>query len=95
MQGNGRAGDRATPPVGQPTAAHAGVKTVNTLTMGELRGGRSIRDAVKGIRFTGVTGDRTCFNAARDAQLPGFVIEIKNLTWNLYDQHPADPCPEG
>jgi hypothetical protein len=48
---------------------------------------------MKGIRFTGVTGDDTCFNAARDAQLPGFVIEIASLKWNLFDQHPADPCP--
>ena len=53
----------------------------------------AIRDAMKGIRFTGVTGDNTCFNAQRDAQLPGFVIEIKDLKWTLFDQHPADPCP--
>lgn len=53
----------------------------------------ALRDAMKGIRFTGVTGDGTCFNAARDAQLPGFIIEISNLQWNLFDQHPADPCP--
>ncbi len=53
----------------------------------------ALRDAMKGIRFTGVTGDDTCFNAARDAQLPGFIIEINNLQWNLFDQHPADPCP--
>jgi branched-chain amino acid transport system substrate-binding protein len=52
----------------------------------------AIRDALKGIRFTGVTGDNTCFNEARDAQLPGFVIEIKDLKWNLYDQWPANPC---
>ncbi|MHB2166748.1 ABC transporter substrate-binding protein [Alsobacter sp. R-9] len=54
----------------------------------------AVRDAMKGIRFTGVTGDNTCFNAARDAQLPGFVIEIKDLKWNLFDQHAADPCPQ-
>ncbi len=53
----------------------------------------ALRDAMKGIRFSGVTGDGTCFNAARDAQLPGFIIEINNLQWNLFDQHPADPCP--
>jgi len=51
------------------------------------------RKAIKGIRFTGVTGDGTCFNAARDAQLPGYVIEINELKWNLFDQHAADPCP--
>jgi branched-chain amino acid transport system substrate-binding protein len=53
----------------------------------------AIRDALKGIRFSGVTGDNTCFNADRDASLPGFVIEIKDLSWNLFDTWPADPCP--
>jgi branched-chain amino acid transport system substrate-binding protein len=52
----------------------------------------AIRDAMNGIRFTGVTGENTCFNEQRDAQLPGFVIEIKDLKWNLFDQHAADPC---
>lgn len=52
----------------------------------------AIRDAMKGIRFTGVTGENTCFNDQRDAQLPGFVIEIQDVKWNLFDQHPADPC---
>ena len=52
----------------------------------------AIRDAMNGIRFTGVTGENTCFNEQRDAQLPGFIIEIKDLKWNLFDQHPADPC---
>jgi branched-chain amino acid transport system substrate-binding protein len=55
----------------------------------------AIRDALKGIRFSGVTGENTCFNAARDARLPGFVIEIQDLKWNLFDQHPADPCTDG
>jgi branched-chain amino acid transport system substrate-binding protein len=53
----------------------------------------AIRDALKTIRFSGVTGDSTCFDAERDAQLPGFVIEIKDLKWNLFDSWPADPCP--
>lgn len=52
----------------------------------------AIRDALKDIRFTGVTGENTCFNADRDARLPGFVIEIKNLKWNLFDSWPADAC---
>ncbi len=55
----------------------------------------AIRDALKGIRFTGITGDNICFNAARDARLPGFIIEINDLKWNLFDQHPADDCPAG
>jgi branched-chain amino acid transport system substrate-binding protein len=52
----------------------------------------AIRDTLKGIHFTGVTGDNTCFNEARDAMLPGFVIEIRDMKWNLFDQWPADPC---
>lgn len=50
----------------------------------------AIRDALKGIRFTGITGDNTCFNADHDARLPGFVIEIKDQKWNLFDSWPAD-----
>jgi branched-chain amino acid transport system substrate-binding protein len=53
----------------------------------------AIRDALKTVRFSGVTGDSTCFDAERDAQLPGFVVEIKDLKWNLFDSWPADPCP--
>ena len=53
----------------------------------------AIRDALQGIRFTGVTGENTCFNADRDAQLPGFIIEIKDLKWNPFDSWPADACP--
>lgn len=52
----------------------------------------AIRDALRGIRFTGVTGEGTCFDAARDAELPGFIIEIRNQGWSLFDQFPADPC---
>lgn len=52
----------------------------------------AIRDALRGIRFTGVTGENTCFDAARDAELPGFVIEIRNQQWSLYDSFPADSC---
>ncbi len=52
----------------------------------------AIRDALRGIRFTGVTGENTCFDAARDAELPGFIIEIKNQAWSLFDSFPADTC---
>lgn len=52
----------------------------------------AIRDGLQGVRFTGVTGENTCFNAAHDAQLPGFVIEINDLKWNLFEAWPADPC---
>ena len=52
----------------------------------------AIRDALRGIRFTGITGENTCFDAARDAELPGFIIEIRNQAWSLYDSFPADAC---
>jgi branched-chain amino acid transport system substrate-binding protein len=52
----------------------------------------AIRDALVGIRFTGISGENICFNEARDARLPGFIIEINDLKWNLYDQHPAEQC---
>jgi branched-chain amino acid transport system substrate-binding protein len=53
----------------------------------------AIRDALKTIKFTGVTGDNTCFDSARDAYLPGFVIEITDQKWKLFDSWPADACP--
>jgi branched-chain amino acid transport system substrate-binding protein len=52
----------------------------------------AIRDALRGIRFTGVTGEDTCFDQARDAELPGFIVEIRNQSWSLFDQFPADSC---
>lgn len=52
----------------------------------------AFRDALRGISFTGVTGENTCFDAARDAELPGFIIEIKNQAWSLFDSFPADTC---
>jgi branched-chain amino acid transport system substrate-binding protein len=52
----------------------------------------AIRDALTGIKFSGVTGDNTCFTADRTAHLPGFIIEIKDLKWNLFDSWPAEPC---
>ena len=52
----------------------------------------AIRDALQGIRFTGITGENTCFNADRDARLPGFVIEINEMKWSLFNSWPADTC---
>lgn len=52
----------------------------------------AIRDGLKGIRFSGITGDNTCFDADHDAHLPGFVIEIKDMKWTLFDSWPAEPC---
>jgi branched-chain amino acid transport system substrate-binding protein len=52
----------------------------------------AIRDALRGIRFSGVCGEDICFDAARDAELPGFIVEVQNLEWRLFDSFPADAC---
>jgi branched-chain amino acid transport system substrate-binding protein len=52
----------------------------------------AIRDALKGISFTGITGKNVCFDANGDAELPGYIIEMKSSKWTLFDQHPADAC---
>src|SRR3569832_1018835 len=44
----------------------------------------AIRDAMKDIRFTGVTGENTCFNSNHDASLPGFVFVFLVLLWFLF-----------
>lgn len=53
---------------------------------------QALVDALKGIRFTGVLGGEICF-AGNDAELPGYVIEIKNGEWTKFDEAPADKCP--
>lgn len=52
----------------------------------------AIRDALKGIVFTGITGKDVCFDANGDAELPGYIIEMKGGKWTLFDQHAADKC---
>ncbi|MFL6798542.1 MAG: ABC transporter substrate-binding protein [Xanthobacteraceae bacterium] len=47
--------------------------------------------AMHGVRFSGVLGDNICF-AGNDAELPGYIIEIKDGEWNKFDEAPADPC---
>jgi branched-chain amino acid transport system substrate-binding protein len=48
-------------------------------------------EAMKGIRFTGILGDNICF-AGNDAELPGFVIEIKDGQWTKFAEAAADTC---
>lgn len=52
----------------------------------------AIRDALKGISFNGITGKNVCFDADNDAELPGFIIEMKGGKWKLFDMHPPDKC---
>lgn len=52
----------------------------------------AIRDALNGIIFSGITGKNVCFDANGDAELPGYIIEIKGNQWTLFDKYPADKC---
>ena len=51
-----------------------------------------IRDQLKKTVFSGVTGSGTCFDEHGDAELPGYIIEIKNGDWSKFDEFPADKC---
>lgn len=46
---------------------------------------------MEGITFSGILGDDICF-AGHDAELPGYVIEIKDGQWTKFDEAPADAC---
>ena len=52
----------------------------------------AIRDALKTVRFSGITGKDTCFDENGDAELPGFIIEMKDGKWTKFDEWPADKC---
>jgi len=51
----------------------------------------SIREGLKKVNFSGVLGKNLCF-AGTDAELPGYVIQIKDGKWTLLDKHDADAC---
>ncbi|WP_377298295.1 ABC transporter substrate-binding protein [Rhizobium sp. SGZ-381] len=50
-----------------------------------------INAAMQGVNFSGILGDNICF-AGHDAELPGYIIEIKDGKWTKFDEAPADPC---
>jgi len=50
-----------------------------------------IRDQLRKTNYVGMLGP-ICFDADGDAELPGFIIELKDGQWSLFDQHPADKC---
>ena len=52
---------------------------------------QAVVEAIDGIVFSGIIGDDICFKG-HDAQLPGYVIEIKDGAWTKFDEVPADPC---
>jgi branched-chain amino acid transport system substrate-binding protein len=51
----------------------------------------AVRDAMKGLTFSGVLGDNICFNG-NDSELPGYIIEIKDAQWTLLDSFPPNAC---
>jgi len=46
---------------------------------------------LEGVKFSGILGTDICF-AGHDAELPGYVIEIKGGEWTKFDEAPADKC---
>ena len=51
----------------------------------------AIREGLKTVKFSGVLGENLCFSGT-DAELPGYIIQIKDGEWTLLDSHPADAC---
>jgi branched-chain amino acid transport system substrate-binding protein len=51
----------------------------------------AFRDGLKTVSFSGILGQNLCFNGT-DAELPGYVITIKDGAWTLLDTHAADSC---
>lgn len=51
----------------------------------------AIAAAMEGVRFSGVVGDDICF-AGHDAELPGYVIEIRDGQWTKFAEAAADAC---
>jgi branched-chain amino acid transport system substrate-binding protein len=51
----------------------------------------AIRDVLGKISYDLVQG-KVCFEKNGDAQLPGYIMTMKNKQWKLLDSHPAIPC---
>ena len=52
----------------------------------------ALANAINGIRFNGVLGNNICFKSTHDAELPGYIIELKGGAWNKFDAVPANAC---
>jgi branched-chain amino acid transport system substrate-binding protein len=63
--------------------------TGNPAKLSEER--EAINQAMNGVTFTGIVGKDICF-AGHDAELPGYIIEIKGGKWTEFAEVPADPC---
>jgi branched-chain amino acid transport system substrate-binding protein len=51
----------------------------------------AIKEGLKTVSFSGILGDNLCFSG-NDAELPGYVIQIKDGKWTLMASHAPDPC---
>ena len=51
----------------------------------------AVREALLKTNLDGVTG-KVCFDADRDAQMPGYIIQIRNGQRTLLDRHLSDLC---
>ena len=51
----------------------------------------AIKEGLKTVSFSGILGKNLCF-AGNDAELPGYVIQIKDQKWTLMASHSPDPC---
>lgn len=51
----------------------------------------AVAKAMEGTTFSGILGTDICF-AGHDAELPGYIIEIKDGQWTKFDEAPADKC---
>ena len=47
---------------------------------------------MEGVVFDGIVGDDVCFDSNHDAELPGYVIEIKDGAWTKFAEASADTC---
>ena len=51
----------------------------------------AVAKGMEGVTFSGILGNDICF-VGHDAELPGYVIEIKDGQWTKLDEAPADKC---
>ena len=51
----------------------------------------AIRDTLGKLSYDGLIG-KICFESTGDAQLPGYVLTMKDRKWELLEAHPALPC---
>ena len=51
----------------------------------------AIRDTLGKLKYDGLIGN-ICFESNGDAQLPGYVLTMKDKKWVLLDEHKSLPC---